>query len=142
MGVLQASFGVPRINWVLYMHPLEFQGLNGYCICVLWSSKNIKNLGFFKKQFLCSTLAVIHIKKSIEPKITIKNGILVFPSFVETSFFFTIVDISWFHGLAYHHNSQVILTVCSLNLVAPQLTCLKLHRIIDWVPQILLIKGW
>jgi hypothetical protein len=51
MGIVYASIGVPRtlngycicvhwsskdIKWVLYMRPLEFQGLNGYCIFVLW----------------------------------------------------------------------------------------------------------
>jgi hypothetical protein len=39
-----------------------------------------------KKQLLCSTSTLIHIKKSIQPQITTNNGILVSPSFVGTSF--------------------------------------------------------
>jgi hypothetical protein len=39
MGTTYASFGVPRTKWVLYMCPLEFQGLNGYCIFVVWGLK-------------------------------------------------------------------------------------------------------
>jgi hypothetical protein len=74
-----------------YVHfrlPLEFRGLSGYCICVIW--------------ILCSTLALIHIKMFNEPKIIAKNGILVYLSFVGISFFLTIVDISWFQGRAYY----------------------------------------
>jgi hypothetical protein len=51
MGIISyASFGVPRIN---------------------------KISRFFNKQLLCSTLALIHIKKFIEPQITTKNGIFI-----------------------------------------------------------------
>jgi len=60
MCIVDASFGVPKIK--------DF-------------------LGFFNKQLLCSTSTLIHIKKSIEPQITNKNGILVFPSIVGTFFF-------------------------------------------------------
>jgi hypothetical protein len=59
-------------------------------------------LGIFNKQLLCSTSVLIHIKKSIEPQITTNNGILVSRSIVGTSFFSTIVDISWSWGMAYH----------------------------------------
>ncbi len=60
MGTVYVSFGVPRMK---------------------------KISRFFKKRSLCSTLVVIHIKKSIEPKITIKINILVSPSFVNMYFF-------------------------------------------------------
>jgi hypothetical protein len=72
MGIAYVSFGV--------------QGIKNYG----WIN------GFPNKQPLCSTLALIHIKKFIEPQITIKNGILVFHLIVGMSFFSTIVDISWF----------------------------------------------
>jgi hypothetical protein len=75
LGTIYASFGVPRIK--------DF-------------------LGFFNKQFLCSSLVLIHIKKSIEPQITTNNGILVFRSIVGTSFLTTIVDILWSWGRACH----------------------------------------
>jgi Co/Zn/Cd efflux system component len=74
MGTVDASFGVLRIE--------EF-------------------LGFFNKQLLCSTSALIHINKSIEPQITTNNGILVSPSIVGI-FFSTIVNILWFSDQAYH----------------------------------------
>ncbi len=64
------------------MHPLEFQGLNGYCRSVFWNSKKQDFLGFFTKQLLCSTLALIHIRKCIEPDFIANNGILSSPSIV------------------------------------------------------------
>jgi len=64
--------------------------------------QKLRIIGFFKKQTLCSTSALIHIKMFNEPKIIAKNGILVYLSFVGISFFLTIVDISWFQGRAYH----------------------------------------
>jgi len=72
------------------MHPLELWGLNGYYICVLWNSNNQEFWminGFSKKQPLCSISTLIHIKKSIEPQITAKNGILLSCLVVGTSFF-------------------------------------------------------
>jgi hypothetical protein len=79
--------------------PIEFQGLNGYCMGV----PKIKDFSrFLNKQLMCSTSTLIHIKKSIKPQITTKNGILVSPSIVRTSFFNTIVDILWFWGWVYH----------------------------------------
>ncbi len=68
------------VEFLRLMHFLEFQDL----------------LGFFNKQFPCSTSTLIHIKKSIEPQITVKNGILVSLSIVGTFFFSTIVVILWF----------------------------------------------
>jgi hypothetical protein len=75
MGIVDASFGVPRIK--------------GF-------------LGCFNKQLLCSTSALIHIKNSIGPQIIAKNGILVSLSIAGTFFFSTIVAISRFWGWAYH----------------------------------------
>jgi hypothetical protein len=75
MGIIDVSFGVPRIK--------------------VFSR-------FFSKQNLCSTLTLIHIKKSIELEITTKNGILVSPSIVGTYFFLTIINILWFWVQAYH----------------------------------------
>ncbi len=104
MGIIDVSFGVPKIK--------DFSR-------------------FFNKQLLCSTLALIHIKKSIKPQITAKNGILFFPSIVGTSFFFTIIDILWFQGRAYHSTiHKLFLSLCSLNLVAPRLTYLELHKVV------------
>ncbi len=60
MGIVDASFKVPRIK--------DFSR-------------------FFSKQLLCSTSTLIHIKKSVEPQITTKNGILISPSIVGTFFF-------------------------------------------------------
>jgi hypothetical protein len=103
MGIVYVSFGVPRI-------------------------KDLS--GFFNKQLLCSTLTLIHIKKSIEPQITAKKGILVSPSIVGMSFFYYrkkfIVSRM---GLSFN-NSQVVLTLCSLNLMAPKLAYLELHIVV------------
>jgi hypothetical protein len=70
--------------YVFFRIPLEFWGLNGYYICVLWILK--KNYWIFRKQNLCSTSTLIHIKMFNEPKITTKNGILVSLSFVAIFF--------------------------------------------------------
>jgi hypothetical protein len=107
MGIVYASFGVPRIKDLL---------------------------GFFNNQLLCSTLALIHIKKSIEPKIIAKNGILVSPSIVGMYFFYYHRHLV-VSGLGISFNdSQVVLTFCSLNLVAPRFACLELHIVVYWVP--------
>jgi hypothetical protein len=40
MAIVYSPFRILRIEWLLYVpHQFEFQGLNGYCICILWSSK-------------------------------------------------------------------------------------------------------
>jgi hypothetical protein len=62
LGTIYASFGVIGIEWVLLMHPSEFQ-----------KSRIFQDF---------STLALIHIKKFIKPQIIINNGILVSPSIV------------------------------------------------------------
>jgi hypothetical protein len=69
------------------------KSLYGGFIGFVWSSKDWMGVVYasfrilgIKKQFLCSTLALIHIKKIIQPQITTKNGILVSPSFVGMSF--------------------------------------------------------
>jgi hypothetical protein len=44
MAIVYASFGVPRIEWLLYMHPLELQGARFLKRC----AKNLfvhKNMG-------------------------------------------------------------------------------------------------
>jgi hypothetical protein len=33
--------GVPRSDWLMYMHLLELQGPHGYSLCVLWNSKDL-----------------------------------------------------------------------------------------------------
>jgi len=53
MGIVYASFGV---QWIKNFGWID---------------------GFSKKQPPCSTSTLIHIKKSIKPQITTKNGILV-----------------------------------------------------------------
>jgi hypothetical protein len=63
MGIIYASFGVQRIN--------NFGSI----------------VGFSKEQPVCSTLALIHIKKYIEPQIIANNCILVSHSIVGTYFF-------------------------------------------------------
>jgi hypothetical protein len=60
MGIVDVSFGIPRIK--------DFSR-------------------FFDKQLLCSTSALIHIRKYIEPQITANNGILVSPSIVGRLFY-------------------------------------------------------
>jgi hypothetical protein len=133
-----------------YKHFLEFQGLIGYYICIFWSSKDwmgivyaffwvigIKNfgwiLGFFKKQ-LCSTLALIHIKKFTKPLITAKNGILVSPLVVGTFFSDYYKHLVGSGPSLSFDYSQVVLTLCSLKLLAPMFACLELYRFIYWVP--------
>jgi hypothetical protein len=98
INLLYASSWVIGTNWVLYMHPLEFQRLNGYCRCILCNYKNKHFSRFFNKQLLCLTSTLIHIKKSIEQQITTKIGILVSCSIVGTFYFSTIVHILWFYG--------------------------------------------
>jgi len=134
-----------------YRHSLKLQGLIGYYICILWSSKDwmgiayvsfgiqgIKNYGwingFPNKQPLCSTLALIHIKKFIEPQITIKNGILVFSFNSWDVFFFNYRRHFMVLRLGLSFDISHVLTFCSLNLVAPKLACLELYKIIYWVP--------
>jgi hypothetical protein len=73
MGIVDVSFGVLKIKDF-------FQDFSR----------------FFNNQLLCSTSTLIHIKKSIEPQITAKNGILVSLLIVGTYFFSTIINISWF----------------------------------------------
>jgi hypothetical protein len=76
-----------------------------------------------------------------EPKIIMKNGILVSPSFVGAFFFnyhrHLVVSRQ---GLS-SNDSQIVLTFCSLNLVAPKLAYPKLHKIVYWVSLFLLIGG-
>jgi hypothetical protein len=36
--------GVPRTEWLMYMRPLELQGLHGYYVCILWDSKDLINI--------------------------------------------------------------------------------------------------
>jgi hypothetical protein len=83
------------------MDPLEFYGLNGY-VYASFGVQIIKNFGwitrFSKKQPLCWTSTLIHIKEFIKPQIITNNGILVSCSIVGTSFFSTIVDNLWFWG--------------------------------------------
>jgi hypothetical protein len=59
LSIIYASFGVLGIEWYMY---------------VSFGIQEIKNFGwisgFSKKQPLCSTSTLIHIKKSIEPQIT------------------------------------------------------------------------
>ncbi len=117
----QASFGVLGTKWVLYLHSLDFRELK--ILEFFWD--------FLGKQNLCSTLALIHIKMSNEPKITTNNGILVF--------FFICWDVFFYYyrrhlvvlgqGLS-SDNPQVVLTFCSLNLMAPKFTCLNLHKVV------------
>jgi hypothetical protein len=73
-------------------------------------------------------------QKSIEPQITTKNGILVAHSIVGMSFFFYYRTHLMVLGLDLSFDdSQVVLSLCSLNIVAPRLAYLELHRIIYWV---------
>ncbi len=111
MGIVYASFGV--------------QGIKSFG----WISE------FSKKQPLCSTLALIHIKKFIEPQIIEKKGILVSCLVVGMSFFFNYHRHLMVSGLGLSFDdSQAVFTFCSLNLVAPKLACLELHRVVYWVP--------
>jgi len=77
LGIIYASFGIPRTEWVIYMGPLEFKELR-----IL-----DELLDFPRSNFLCSTLVLIHVKKSIEPQTTAKNGIFVFCSIVGMFFY-------------------------------------------------------
>jgi hypothetical protein len=53
MAIVYASFGVIGSKWLLFMHILEFQGLNGYYICVLWSFRGQDFLKDAPKTFSC-----------------------------------------------------------------------------------------
>jgi hypothetical protein len=104
MGIVDVSCGVPTIK--------DF-------------------LGFFNKQLLCSTSTLIHIKKSIKPQIIANNGILVSPSIVGTFYFFYYCGHLVVSGTCLSFDdSQVVLSLCSLNLVAPKLNCLELHKVV------------
>jgi hypothetical protein len=52
-GYCICVFGVLRSKWLLSMHPSEFQGLNGYYICVFWSFRKQNLLRDAPKTFLC-----------------------------------------------------------------------------------------
>jgi hypothetical protein len=75
----------------------RIQSINlGIRIIWIFEEKKLNNSWILRKQNLCSISTLIHIKMSTKPKIITKNGILVFPSIVGMSFFYTIVDIFWF----------------------------------------------
>ncbi len=52
-GIIYASFGVVRFIWLLSMHLLEFQGLDSYYICVFWTFRGHNVLRNVPKTFLC-----------------------------------------------------------------------------------------
>ncbi len=52
MGTMYVSFEVVGFIWLLYMHPLEFQGLDNYYICIIWTFKGHDVLRNAPKTFL------------------------------------------------------------------------------------------
>jgi hypothetical protein len=55
MGTIYVSFEVVGFIWLLSMHPLEFQGLDSYYICVIWTFKGHDVLKIHQKPFCAST---------------------------------------------------------------------------------------
>jgi hypothetical protein len=53
MAIVYASFKVLGSEWLLFMCPLELQGLDNYYICVVWSFKGHGLLRDAPKTFLC-----------------------------------------------------------------------------------------
>jgi len=106
---------------------------------IIWTKKKLniiihyswKKIRLFMRQNLCSTLALIHIKMFNEPK---KLQRMVFWFQLLRCFFlyycrhFVVLRQCLSFG-----DSQVVLTFCSLNLVAPRFTYFELHRVIYWV---------
>jgi hypothetical protein len=67
MGLLLASGWVPGTSWVLHMCPSEFQGLNGYCICIFWNFKNQEFFRIFQQTTFMFNFNLNSYQKSIEP---------------------------------------------------------------------------
>ncbi len=113
------------------MYPLEFQGLNGYYRCVLWNSKNQGFFKIFQQATLMFNFSLNSYKK-----------VYCTTNYCQEWYFgfsFNCWDIffSYYHrhlvvlgsSLSFN-NSQVVLSLCSLNLVAPRLTYLELQRVV------------
>jgi hypothetical protein len=63
---------------------------------------NISSFDFVNNQLQCSISATIDFNTCIAPQFITINGIILYPSIVDLSLLFKIIDISWFQGQPYH----------------------------------------
>jgi len=72
------------------------------CFKFIVLSLKINSFDFFNNQFKCLTSTNIHFNTCIFPQFVISNCILLSLSIVDSSFFFTIIHVSWFQGQPCH----------------------------------------
>jgi hypothetical protein len=115
LGTIYASFGIPRIEWVLYMCPLEFWKIQDFST----SNSYVQLQPYFisKKIYLTTNYC--------------QEWHFGFSFNCLHGFFFKCCRhlVVLGSGLSFD-DSQVNLTLCSLNLVAPEFTYLELYWLI------------
>jgi len=124
LSTIYASFGVLGIKWV--------------CICVLQSSRNQEfwmNYWIFQEATSMFNFNPNSYQKVYWTTNYCKEWYFGFSFNCWDVFFFNYCKQLLVLGLGLSSNdSQVVLTFCSLSLVAPKLTYLEVHRIVYWVP--------